>query len=331
MQLKYVKKVRSKGKDYYYFDTGKTVDGKKVYARLPSPKSLEFGGVYAALRGHRSRAPRTELVRVPKLIELYEKGRGYTGLSPASKKLYDTYLRRLEKLLPTAPVAEITRGDMQRLFDNMADTPGAANAFLSVTSALFGWAVQREYMPRNPCEGIESIKGGEHQPWPPHVVEAAKAADDDTTRLLVHLLLYTGQRIGDVLAMRWSDVVGDHISVRQSKTGKPLVIRMHRALRAELDGIAKHGLMICTDAVGRPLKAPAARYKLQKFAGGLGEKVVPHGLRKNAVIGLLEAGCTIAETSAISGQTLRMVEHYAKARDQQRLGDAAILRWENAK
>ena len=331
MQLKYVKKVRSKGKDYYYFDTGKTVDGKKVYARLPSPKSLEFGGVYAALRGHRSRAPRTELVRVPKLIELYEKGKTYRDLSPASKKLYDIYLRRLEKLLPTAPVAEITRGDMQRLFDNMADKPGAANAFISAASALFGWAVQREYMARNPCEGIELIKGGEHQPWPPHIVDAGKAAEDETTRLLVHLLLYTGQRIGDVLSMRWSDISGDHIRVHQNKTGKFLTIRMHKDLRATLDGVSKRGLTVCTDEAGRPLKDPAARYKLQKFAAGLGAKVVPHGLRKNAVIGLLEAGCTIAETSAISGQTLRMVEHYAKARDQQRLGDAAILRWENAK
>lgn len=43
----------------------------------------------------------------------------------------------------------------------------------------------------------------------------------------------------------------------------------------------------------------------------LGIKTVPHGLRKNAVNALLEAGCTIAEVSAITGQTHQVVEHYA--------------------
>ena len=328
MLPKYVKRVRSKGKDYFYFDTGRMVDGKKVYAKLPSPKSMEFGGVYAALRGHRNRGHRTEMLSVPKLVELYEKSKDYKDLSPASKKNYDIYLRRLEKLLPTAPVAQLTRGDMQRLFDGMADTPGAANAFIRTAGALFGWAMQREYMPVNPCDGIKKIEGGEHQPWPEHIVEAARVSDDGTTRLLVHLLLYTGQRIGDVLAMRWSDVSGDHIKVRQNKTGKSLTIRMHKDLRAEVEKLSKHGLTIVTDAEGRPLKDQAARYKLQKFAAALGAHVVPHGLRKNAVIGLLEAGCTIAETAAISGQSLRMVEHYARARNQQMLGDAAILKWE---
>ena len=52
---KYVKRVRSKGKDYYYFDTGKRVDGKKVYAKLPDLRDMKFGGSYAALMGHRNR------------------------------------------------------------------------------------------------------------------------------------------------------------------------------------------------------------------------------------------------------------------------------------
>lgn len=330
MLPKYVKRVRAKGRDYYYFDTGKTVDGKKVYARLPSPRSADFGGRYAALLGHRNRGHRTELVRVPKLIDLYQKGRAYQRLSDASKRLYDIYLRRLEKLLPTAPIAEITRGDMRKLFDDMGDKPGAANAFLSTSSALFAWAVEREYLAGNPCDGIKRNDEGEHDPWPQHIVTAALSADDDMVRLLTHLLLYTGQRIGDVLSMRWSDISGDHISVRQSKTGKPLTIRMHRELRAEIAACRRLGILICTDDVGRPIQAASARYRLQKFARGLGAKVVPHGLRKNAVNELLAAGCTIAQTAAITGQTLRMVEHYAKARDQRELGDAAILRWENA-
>ena len=59
-----------------------------------------------------------------------------------------------------------------------------------------------------------------------------------------------------------------------------------------------------------------------------GVRLVPHGLRKNAVIALLESGCSIPETAAISGQSMRMVEHYAKQRNQEMLAGAAILKWE---
>lgn len=59
-------------------------------------------------------------------------------------------------------------------------------------------------------------------------------------------------------------------------------------------------------------------------------QLVFHGLRKSAVVFLLEAGCTDAETAAITGQSRDMVEHYAKKVNQHRLATAAILKWETA-
>jgi hypothetical protein len=56
---------------------------------------------------------------------------------------------------------------------------------------------------------------------------------------------------------------------------------------------------------------------------------VPHGLRKNAVIALLKAECSVAEVSAITGQTFAVVEYYARQVDQRRLSKAAILKLEN--
>lgn len=40
-------------------------------------------------------------------------------------------------------------------------------------------------------------------------------------------------------------------------------------------------------------------------------RLVFHGLRKSAVVFLLEAGCADAEVAAITGQSREMVEHYA--------------------
>jgi len=54
-----------------------------------------------------------------------------------------------------------------------------------------------------------------------------------------------------------------------------------------------------------------------------------HGLRKNAVNALLEAGCSTAEVSAITGQSLQVVEHYARGRDERALARAAMAKWES--
>lgn len=328
MLPKHVKRVRSKGRDYYYFDTGKRVDGRKVYASLPHIRSPEFGGRYAALLGHRNRPSPKDQMKIPALIDLYERSRDYASLSPASVKLYNIYLRRLEKLLPTAPAAEVTSIDMQLLFDKMGETPSAANAFRSVCSAMFSWAKPRGYVSNNPCDGIKPNPDGEHDPWPEHVLAAALKADDALVRLLTHLLFYTGQRLGDVLRMSWADIVDGRVKVRQSKTKKLLAIRLHADLAAELAKHARTSITICTTQAGRPVSPEWARRKLQVFASNMGASVVPHGLRKNAVNALLANQCTVAETAAITGQTLRMVEHYAKQRDQAALADAAVLRWE---
>lgn len=329
MLLKHIKRVKAKGRFYYYFDAGKGAGGKQLWTRLPDLKDPSFGATYAACLGHRTRtANKAGAVTVVQLIDLYQRSRPFNDLKPSSQRVYLIYLRRLEKLLPTAPAAAIERRDMRLLFDKMALTPGAANLFLSTAEAMFEWAKQAEYVTTNPCSGIARFKLGEHQPWPADVLTAALEAEDDRVRLLTHMLYYTAQRIGDVLAMTWRTIDGDRIDLTQTKTGKVLSMPIHRHLAAELAKAPRRGLTIITNAAGQPMTADYARDLLKSFSAACGAERKPHGLRKNAVNALLEAGCTIAETAAISGQSMTMVEHYAKQRDQAGLATSAVLRWE---
>lgn len=328
---KYVRRVLAKGKEYFYFDTGKRVGTKKVYTALPHVRSSSFGGAYATLLGHRNRIPAKGGLTVPSLIALYEKSQEYRNLAPRSQDAYSMYLRRFEKLMPTAPVAEITRGDIRRLIDGMASTPGAANLFLGTIGALFKWADAREYVSASPCKGIPPLKMGEHQPWPEHVLKAALASDDRSVRLLTHLLYFTALRLNDALSLQWSAIEGDRLKVRHTKNDRALDIKIHADLATELARHPCRALTIAVNEDGSPISAGVARVRLQEFAAELGAKVVPHGLRKNAVNALLEAGCSVAETAAVSGQTLQLVEHYAKGRDQVKLSTVAVMRWEAKK
>jgi len=270
---------------------------------------------------------------VPLFCDLYERSEHFRSLSTGTQRNYSIYLRYFLEMLPTAPAGELERKDVVRLIDGRAETPGAANSLLRAINALYKWGRTRGHVENNPCRDIEELSVGEHAPWPESVLDAALEADDDRVRLATHLLLYTAQRIGDVLRMKWTDIAMGadgvrRLTVQQQKTGRELVIPIHAALERELQRHKRELGYIIAGVQGRPLSQHRLRDDLQAFAAQLGAKVVPHGLRKNAVNALLEAGCSAAETASISGQSLQMVEHYAKARSQRKLGEAAILKWQ---
>lgn len=329
--IPYVKRVKARGKWYYYFDTGAEKDGKPVYKRLPDPSSRDFGGVYAALLGHRTRRTSSaEIVTVRKLAALYENSPVFRKLSRSTQKTYSTYLRVIEHEIGNAPAARVEPKDTTAMMDKMAERPGAANLVLAVMGALYKWGRARYHVPStiDPTRDVDRLEMGEHKPWPEPILSAALASENDRVRLATHLLYYTAQRIGDVVKFRWSDIRGGRIYLDQQKTGKEMSIPLHSALLAELDRTPKRALTILTTQDGRNIGPQRIRIALKDHCASFGLDLVPHGLRKNAVIALLEAGCSIAEAAAISGQSFQMVEYYARLRDQGKLASAAVLKWE---
>ena len=328
-KIPYVKATKAKGKMYYYFDTGQVDEkGKRIWKSLPPPSDRSFGAVYAAMLGHRTRraAVRIEMT-VAKLFDLFQGSAKFAALAPASRRQYSLYLGQFADELGEAPAGEIERKDVVLLLDKRAATAGAANMLLATGRAAWNWGRKRGHVENDPFTGVDAMEMGEHEPWPQWLVAEALASDDRLVRLAVHLHYYTAQRVGDVLSLTWRDIVDGRIEVTQQKTGKSLSIPIHADLAAELERQPKSLGTI----LGLPqTKAGMAKLRiaLQAFASERGVKVVTHGLRKNAVNALLEAGCSAAETAAISGQSLQMVEHYAKQRSQSKLGQSAILKWE---
>lgn len=330
--LPHVKAVKAKGKLYLYFDTGqKDERGKKIFTALPPQRDPTFGAVYAALLGHRTRRTAVEpLLTVKAMIALYQNSPKWRDeLSDGSRKLYSYYLAEIEQLIGMAPANELSRDVVVRMVDRRADKPGAANMLLRTTGALYRWGRERGHVTADPCRDISELKMGEHQPWPDELVAAALADDDDRIRLVVHMLYFTAQRIGDVMRMQFSDIRDGMLFVCQQKTRKPLHIPIHRDLAAELKRQGRQIGPIIVGSDGRPVKQETVRQYIKQWTDARGVKAVAHGLRKNAVNALLEASCTVAQTAAISGQTLQLVEHYAKARDQKKLAQQAMKTWES--
>jgi integrase len=173
---------------------------------------------------------------------------------------------------------------------------------------LLAHAVRSGYRTDNPVNEIDRYKGGTRHTW----TEAELAAYErrwplgTRERLAYALLLYTGQRGGDVVNMRRADISGGAIRVVQQKTGTELSIPIHHELQAALKTTPSKGLNLLG-------------------AAGLPPECLPHGLRKAQMRRLAEGGASAKQIASISGhKSLREVERYTAAADQKRLSRGAI-------
>src|SRR5262249_17516631 len=142
-----------------------------------------------------------------------------------------------------------------------------------------------------------------HEPWPDDFIERFEvhATPRPSTQLALLLLLYTGQRAGDVAAMRWDQYDGTGIKVCQSKTGATLWIPCHSRLKAALDRIERKSEFILTTRYGKGYSAHGLCNMIAEATARLGAKeCTAHGLRCNAATALADAGCSVHQIMAIT-------------------------------
>jgi len=189
----------------------------------------------------------------------------------------------------------------------------------------------------NPTIGVARVhktkKENERKPWTDDVFATFESKAPSRLRVAVMLLLYTGQRVSDMVGMKWSHFDGDLIEVVQQKTGETVWIPCHRRLKAILAALPRRGDNILTaERGGEPYKANSVSTLVRRVlheAGIVGYSV--HGLRKNAAQALAEAGCSISEIMAITGhRSPGIALHYAKRAEKKRLARSGMKRWEDS-
>jgi len=207
--------------------------------------------------------------------------------------------------------------------------PGMANLTRAVLRRLFSYAIDLGMRRDNPFQRVPKYKLGTHHTWTDAQLEAFEKRWPLGTRqrLAYALLLYTGQRVSDVVRMRRADIHKGAIHTVQLKTGVELYVAIHPALDRALKSGPSNGLYLIGDGVGRPIKrATLSRLiRIAAKAAGLPPDCVAHGLRKAALRRLAEHGSTLKQIQAVSGhRSLSEIERYTRQADQQRLARAAI-------
>lgn len=220
-------------------------------------------------------------------------------------------------VLGNVKLAAMTGRDVTAFRKKLADAKGISKAHETCKwlRHLFNVAKQQKLIIANPMDGLKIPRPPARQIyWLEEEVDAAIAKAIELGRasiaLAIRLAFDTGQREGDVLAMRWSHLIGADISVKQSKGGATVRIPCLPELAAMLAKTEKNSThLVVSETTKRPYKQYNFVHRAAEVIDGAGLAGKRYGdLRRSAVVRLAMAGCTIPMIASITGHSYKRCE-----------------------
>jgi len=276
------------------------VEAKPVGAR---PTLAEFLDSYADV--HRSRAPASHEATYLQLRHVAE----WLGATPMAEVGVD----RAEQLVAHL----VTRGWRRRLSSN------TARAYVVRLRAVWEAARRRGIVAANPWK---SVRPPREEEKPVSAVTDAEldllvAACPPRLRAFVRVLGETGLRRGEALRLRWEDVAGGLLTVRESKIGRPRVVPLSPRAEAAFAAIPRErGIgranLVFPGLIPDASAACAALRELRRACRKAGLDVLTfHGLRHSLGYRMARQGCTELEIAEVLGHrqlstTRRYMAHH---------------------
>jgi integrase len=227
----------------------------RYYVRLPArpkiriygePGSEEFMAAYrAALEGDRPMpatrstpttfAPRT----LGRAVLDYYTSTAFQKLGESRKRSRRLILNKIVDASGHEPVKLITKAAIQKGMDRRAATPAAANEFLKSMRAVLGYLVGIDELKENPAKLVKynAISTEGFHTWT--LEEVAQFVEHhglgSKAVLALALLLFTGQRRGDVIKMGPQHVKDGLLRLRRGKNGLEGTIPILPPLQAVIE------------------------------------------------------------------------------------------------
>jgi len=220
--------------------------GRRV-RRLVGPRKREAQAVLERMRDEVRRGvfhlpPRRCSVSFADYVDRYL-DRMRSVRVPATYHAERSCLRAPREFLGLRPLAQISRGDIERYIEWRRSTPGPSgrvakprtvNTELDILHHLFAVAERENLIVRNPLDGLPRLAAG---PLPERVLSPQEellllAVCPPWLRVAVEIALYAGLRLGEVVALDWRHVDFDAgiLRVECGKGGRRRDVPMARVL-----------------------------------------------------------------------------------------------------
>jgi integrase len=193
--------------------------------------------------------------------------------------------------------------------EQVAHSANGVDIIIRNIKTCLSYGVKMHYLSSNPLRGYK----------PPKTKEVARfLTADEKSKLLnaclfnpalkdiIIVALHTGMRMGEILKLRHSDVVGKRICVYQEKTNKYKMIPIHNSIRAILEKQPEQEYIFQGWAKWRLEQSFRRAVKRSKIG-----KLRFHDLRHTFASDYLRNGGTVLDLAKIMGVTLQVLSIYS--------------------
>lgn len=332
MRLKYVQEFRDRhGAVRRYFRRR----GGKLIPLPGLPGSDEFMEAYRlALSGQNHKpliaAGRTIPGTIGAAVADYYQSAEYAALAKTTQATYRGLLEQLRNKHGDKRLAGLERRHVKAMMAEKGEKTAAANNVLRAVKMLVKFAVSMDMMKHDPTQGVDAIRTRSKGFYTWTEADIAKFQkthrEGSKARLALSLLLYTGQRRGDVVKMGPQHVRDGVLTLTQGKTGATVIIPIHRDLADAISATPSGHLNFLVTAFGKPFTAAGFGNLFREWCNEAGlPKCSAHGLRKAMSRRLAEAAATPHEIKAVTGhKTLAEVTRYTEAANAEGLARTAM-------
>ncbi len=320
----------------------------RYYVRLPGQKKIRINGepgseqfmteYRAALAGERWPADTRPqpTVFAPKTlgraIQDYYTSGAFKKLSDSRKRSRRLILNKIAETSGHELVKAITKAAVQKGMDRRADTPSAANEFLKAMREVLSYLASIDEVKENVAklvpynvidtEGFHTWTLEEVSQFVDHHKVGSKAV------LAMSLMLFTGQRRGDVIKMGPQHVENGSMRVKRSKNNLKGEIPVLPPLQTVIDATPIGHMNYLVTEFGKPFSPAGIGNWFRKRCNEAGlPQCTAHGLRKAGATIAAEAGASDEQLMALFGwKSGRMVSTYTREANQKKLATEAAQR-----
>ncbi len=297
------------------------------------------------------------------LIEDYLSSTDFAKRAASTQNLYRGTLKYMTATIGDLDVQEITPGSVQEIKEALSHKPILANQILVMLSILFKRAIRRDMIKYNPAASPGKLEVRKRtEVWSRETEDAIVVGFPWPLNFGFMLMLYTCQRLSDVLDMNTSQIMARagrfYITLRQQKTGELVAVPVHKRLepflRRRIEQPINSTLLI-TSPTGlrwgrrnfsrswdKALRGVDERRTQQLSDLGWSDAKVREelgathrqrrDLRRTGIVRLAESGATTPQIAAVSGHSIdycqRIIDTYLPRRTEVALGGIEL--WEAA-
>lgn len=327
------------------FETSRTINGKRVYFRGRTCREVDQKILQWQDQAARGR-------KFPMIADEWEREHE-AEIRDGSRRTYSFAVKRLKAAFP-GYASELEPLDIVRYikeFEGKGYAASTVHTELAVCKMILSHAVIKGDLRVNPATEVRKSRGLPKKKRRALTTDEERAIKQSAVAkppfwLFAYLLLYTGLRRGEALALTYADIDRKdnviHITKKLNYAGgtRP---RLEHFLKSEngtriiplLPQLAevlprnRVGLIFPDDEDGGYMRAGylTRNWKAYRSTVGLPDDITPHCLRHSYATICYEAGLTPRETANFMGDTVEVIERiYIHLRDQKEEDAAEKLR-----